>query len=193
MGRTKNQIQKPATVHRLKSGKWAVFVTLAQPREFEGKMRSGRQKFERQTETLANDLSAEINAQLCGKKLARQLSEREQDIAKKVFWEVLEPHHPEWLNQLVDVIRHAEKTGYRPPDDAVPTIAQAARVFYNEHMRNLEKRDADQLSQHYRLSLAKIRPSQSVGDDRPTAPPVSLRDRTAEVHAIIRQAPSFSV
>ena len=79
MGRTKNQIQKPATVHQLKSGKWAVFVTLVAPRELEGKMRSGRPKFERQTEALANDLCAEINAQLCGKKLARQLSEREQE------------------------------------------------------------------------------------------------------------------
>ena len=42
MGRTKNQVQKPATVHQLKSGKWAVFVALVQPRELEGKLRSGR-------------------------------------------------------------------------------------------------------------------------------------------------------
>ena len=73
MGRTKNQKQKLATVHLLKNGKWAVFVTLVAPRELEGKMRSGRQKFERQTEALANGLCAEINAILFDKKLARQL------------------------------------------------------------------------------------------------------------------------
>lgn len=139
MGRTKNQIQKPATVHQLSTGKWAVFVTLVQPRELEGKMRSGRRKFERQTQALANDLCAEINAQLCGKELARQLSEHEQEIAKKVFWQILEPRHPDWVDHLTDIIRYAEKTGYRPPDDTVPTIAEVVRIFYREHMRTLEK------------------------------------------------------
>ncbi|MCU0857916.1 MAG: hypothetical protein MUC65_05885 [Pontiellaceae bacterium] len=114
MGRTKNQIQKPATVHQLDTGKWAVFVTLVQPRELEGKMRSGRRKFERQTQALANDLCAEINAQLYGKELARQLSPGEQEIAKKVFWEILEPNHPDWLSRLPDILKYAEKTGYRP-------------------------------------------------------------------------------
>ena len=139
MGRTKNQIQKLAKVHQLKSGRWGVFVTLVAPRELEGKMRSGRQKFERQTEALANDLSTEINAHLFGKKLARQLSDREQEIARKVFWEILEPRHPEWVDHLTDIISHAEKSGFRPPNNNVPTIAEAARIFYREHMRNLEK------------------------------------------------------
>ena len=139
MGRTKNQIQKPAKVHQLESGKWAVFVMLVAPQMLEGKIRSGRKKFERQTEALANNLCVEINAQLFGKQLARQLSTREEEMAKKVLWEVLEPRHPDWVNHLVDIICHAEKTGYRPPDDSVPTIAQAARIFYQEHMLNLER------------------------------------------------------
>ncbi len=154
MGRTKNQIQKPATVHQLSSGKWAVFVTLVQPRELEGKMRSGRRKFERQTQALANDLCAEINAQLCGKELARQLSDREQEIAKKVFWEILEPHHPDWVNHLVHIICHAEKTGYRPPDDTVPTVAEAAKIFYREHMRFLEK----ETQKNYRYVISYLLP-----------------------------------
>lgn len=154
MGRTKNQIQKPATVHQLDTGKWAVFVTLVQPRELEGKMRSGRKKFERQTQALANDLCAEINAQLCGKELARQLSDREQAIAKKVFWEVLEPRHPEWVEHLPDIVGHAEKTGFRPPDDTVPTITEATRIFYREYMRNLEKES--QLN--YRYVIAYLLP-----------------------------------
>ena len=154
MGRTKDQIQKPATVHQLDTGKWAVFVTLVQPRELEGKMRSGRKKFERQTQALANDLCAEINAQLCGKELARQLSQREQDIAKKVFWEILEPRHPDWVDHLADIINHAEMTGYRLPDATVPTIAQAARVFYQEHMRNLEKETLI----NYRYMMAYLLP-----------------------------------
>jgi hypothetical protein len=154
MGRTRNQIQKLAKVHQLKSGRWGVFVTLVAPRELEGKMRSGRQKFERQTEALANDLCAEINAHLFGKKLARQLSDREQEIAKKVFWEILEPNHPDWVNHLGDVICHAEKTGYRPPDDSIPTIVEAARIMYREHIRHLEKE-----SQHnYRRVLAYLLP-----------------------------------
>jgi hypothetical protein len=139
MGRTKNQKQKLATVHLLKNGKWAVFVTLVAPRELEGKMRSGRQKFERQTEALANGLCAEINAILFDKKLARQLSDREQEIAKKLFWEILEPGHPEWMDHLVDIIHHAEKTGYRPSDGTVPTVTQAAQIFYKERMVNLER------------------------------------------------------
>ncbi|MCU0785552.1 MAG: hypothetical protein MUF81_16180 [Verrucomicrobia bacterium] len=154
MGRTKNQIQKPATVHQLNSGKWAVFVTLVASRELEGKMRSGRQKFERQTEALANDLCAEINARLCGKQLARQLSEREVEVAKKFFWEVLEPRHLDWMDHLADIIQYAEKTGYRPPDEAVPTVAEAARIFYNEHMRNLEK----ETQLNYRNMLSYILP-----------------------------------
>lgn len=155
MGRTRNQIQQPATVHELKSGKWAVFVTLVQPVEVEGKVRSGRQKFERQTQSLANDLCAEINAQLCGKELARQLSPREEDIAKKVFWEILEPRHPEWIDHLTDIISHAEKTGFRPPNNTVPTIAEAARIFYREHMRkNLEK----ETLRSYRKAVAFLLP-----------------------------------
>lgn len=154
MGRTKNEIQKPATVHLLQSGKWAVFVTLVTPRMLEGKMRSGRKKFERQTQALANGFCAEINALLFGKELARQLSQREQQIARKVFWEVLEPHHPEWLDHLVDIVRHAEKTGFRPPDDTVPTIAQAARIFYQEHMRSLEK----ETQKNYRYAIAYLLP-----------------------------------
>jgi hypothetical protein len=139
MGRTKNQIQQPATVHQLKSGKWAVFVTLVQPHELEGRIRGGRQKFERQTQALANALCAEINAHLCGKELARQLSPREQEIAKKVFWEILEPRHPEWVDYLADIVHYAEKSGYRPPSDDVPTLTEAARIFYNEHVLKLER------------------------------------------------------
>jgi hypothetical protein len=154
MGRTKNQIQKPATVHQLKSGKWAVFVTLVEPRELEGKMRSGRQKFERQTQALANDLCAEVNAQLCGKELARQLSDREQEMSKKVFWEILEPNHPDWVDHLVDIVRHAEKTGFRPADDTVPTIAEAAKIYYREHMVNLEK----ETRSNYRNVIAFLLP-----------------------------------
>jgi len=154
MGRTKNQIQKLAKVHQLKSGRWGVFVTLVAPRELEGKVRSGRQKFERQTEALANDLSTEINAHLFGKKLARQLSDREQEIARKVFWEILEPRHPEWVDHLTDIISHAEKSGFRPPNNNVPTIAEAARIFYREHMRNLEK----ETLRSYRKAIAFLLP-----------------------------------
>ena len=155
MGRTKNEIQEQATVHLLKSGKWAVLVTLVTPRMLAGKMRSGRKKFERQTQALANDFCAEINAELFGKELARQLSKREVDIAKKVFWELLEPHHPDWVNHLVNIILHAEKTGFRPPDDTVPTIAEAARIFYMEHMLKLEKETRN----NYRNVIAFLLPT----------------------------------
>lgn len=101
MGRTKNQIQKPATVHLLNNGRWAVFVTLVSPQELEGKVRSGRQKFERQTEALANNLCVEINAHLCGKKLARQLSDREQTIAKKLFWDIISSDGFEYIHSSV--------------------------------------------------------------------------------------------
>ena len=57
-------------------------------------------KIQRQTQALANDFCAEINAELFGKELARQLSKREVEIAKKVFWELLEPHHPDWVRSL---------------------------------------------------------------------------------------------
>lgn len=94
--------QQLATVHYFKKkGVWGVLVNLVAPRELEGKMRSGRQKFERQTQALANDLCVEINNKLFGKELARQLSKREEDIAKELFWKLLEPKHPEWIDLWV--------------------------------------------------------------------------------------------
>lgn len=154
MGRTKNQVQKPAKVHQLKGGQWAALVTLVQPRWLEGKMRSGRHKFERQTEPLANALCAEINALLFDKELARQLSKHEVEIAKKVFWEILEPRHPEWLDHLTDIISHAEKTGFRPPKNDFPTISEAARIFYREYVSGLEKESR----LNYRYMIAYLLP-----------------------------------
>ena len=94
-GRGKNMEQKQATVHLLSSGKWAVLVDLVKPWKLEGKMRSGRQKFERQTQSAANDLCLDINNKLFGKEIARQLTPREVAVAKKLFWELLEPKHPD--------------------------------------------------------------------------------------------------
>jgi hypothetical protein len=138
-GRMKNQIQKPATVHRLKqSGKWAVLVTLVEPRELEGKMRSGRQKFERQTQALANDLCVEINNCLFGKELARQLSPREVDAAKKLFWELLEPKHPDWIENLDKLVGFCERAQFRIEHKRIPTVAEAARIYWFEHVAGLE-------------------------------------------------------
>ena len=139
-GRMKNQIQKPATVHRLKqSGKWAVLVTLVEPRELEGKMRSGRQKFERQTQALANDLCVEINNCLFGKELARQLSPREVDAAKKLFWELLEPKHPDWIENLDKLVGFCERAQFRLDQQRIPTVAEAARIYWFEHVAGLER------------------------------------------------------
>lgn len=136
----KNQIQKPATVHRLKqSGKWAVLVTLVEPRELEGRMRSGRQKFERQTQSLANDLCVEINNCLFGKELARQLSPREVDVAKKLFWESLEPKHPEWIEHLPKLVAFCENAGFRVEQQNIPTVHEAAKLYFREHVFNLER------------------------------------------------------
>jgi len=138
-GRGKNQIQKGATVHRLKkSGKWAVFVTLVKPRMLEGKMRSGRQKFERQTQELAIDLCAEINNQLLNKELARELTQHEVELAKKLFWEILEPKHPDWIEHLDSLVDHAESTDFRIEDKNVPTVEEAVKIFWKEHVSGLE-------------------------------------------------------
>ena len=88
-----------------------MLVTLVEPRELEGKMRSGRQKFERQTQSLANDLGVEINNCLFGKELARQLSPHEIELAKKLFWELLEPKHPDWIENLDELVGSASAPG----------------------------------------------------------------------------------
>ena len=135
----KNQIQKPATVHRLKqSGKWAVLVTLVEPRELEGRMRSGRQKFERQTQALANDLCVEINNCLFGKELARQLNPHEIELAKKLFWELLEPKHRDWIENLDKLVGFCEHAEFRLERQKIPTVADAARIYLREHVMNLE-------------------------------------------------------
>jgi len=139
-GRTKNQIQKSATVHHLKkSGKWAVLVTLVEPRELEGKMRSGRQKFERQTQSLANDLGVEINNCLFGKELARQLSPHEIELAKKLFWELLEPKHPDWIENLDELVGFCERARFRIARQRIPTVAEAVKIYWREHVIGLEK------------------------------------------------------
>jgi len=138
-GRMKNQIQKPATVHRLKqSGKWAVLVTLVEPRELEGRMRSGRQKFERQTQALANDLCVEINNCLFGKELARQLNPHEIELAKKLFWELLEPKHPDWIENLDKLVGFCENAQFRLDRQRIPTVAEAAKIYWFEHVAGLE-------------------------------------------------------
>ena len=139
-GRAKNQIQKSATVHHLKkSGKWAVLVTLVEPRELEGKMRSGRQKFERQTQSLANDLGVEINNCLFGKELARQLSPHEIELAKKLFWELLEPKHPDWIENLDELVGFCERARFRIARQRIPTVAEAVKIYWREHVIGLEK------------------------------------------------------
>jgi hypothetical protein len=138
-GRGKNMIQQPAKVRPLGNGKFGVFVDLVEPREFEGKMRSGRQKFERQTQDLANSLCVDINAKLFGKELARQLTKREEDIAKKLFWEILETKHPLWIDHLEDLVEHAEETGFCVDEERkLPNVLEAAKLFWVEHVRRLE-------------------------------------------------------
>ena len=112
-GRGKNMEQKPVTVHLLSSGKWAVLVDVVKPWKLEGKMRSGRQKFERQTQSAANDLCLDINNKLFGKEIARQLTLREVGVPKKLYWELLEPKHPDWLDHPDKIVQHCEKTGFR--------------------------------------------------------------------------------
>lgn len=138
-GRSKNMVQQPAYVSKLKGGNYGVFVDLVEPRELLGKMRSGRKKFERQTEESANELCAEINAILFGKELARQLTKEEIAKAKKLFWEVLEPTHPDWLDHLKDLVAHCEKTGFRVNQKAsCPTVAEAVKLFWEEHVKGHE-------------------------------------------------------
>ncbi|MGD0816736.1 MAG: hypothetical protein ABSA83_24360 [Verrucomicrobiota bacterium] len=138
-GRGTNQIQKPATVHHFKkNGVWGVLANLVAPRVLEGKMRSGRQKFERQTQDLANDLCLEINNKLFGKELARQLTKREIDIAKKLFWELLEPKHPDWIDHTDKMVDHCEKTCFRVVHADIPSIIEAAKIFWSSHMVKLE-------------------------------------------------------
>ena len=137
-GRGKNMEQKQATVHQLNSGKWAVLVDLVEPRIIEGKMRSGRKKFERQTQSAANDLCLEINNTLFGKEIARQLTPREVAAAKKLFWELLEPKHPDWLDHPDKIVQHCEKTGFRVESEDVPVILDAARLFWKVHVSRLE-------------------------------------------------------
>jgi hypothetical protein len=132
-------VQKPATVHYFKkSNVWAVLVNLVTPRQLEGKMRSGRQKFERQTQEVANDLCVEVNAQIFGKELARQLTKRETDIAKKVFWELLEPKHPDWINHVDKMVEHCEKTSFRVHQADIPNVIGAAKIFWAMHVLGLE-------------------------------------------------------
>lgn len=139
-GRSKCLTQKPATTHKLKDGKWAVFVNLVEPRELEGKVRNGRQKFERQTEALANDLCVEINSQLFNRELARQLSLEETALAKKLFWEILEPRHPDWIPHLDQAMDFCEKAGFQIASQNIPTVAEAARLYWREHVvLNLKK------------------------------------------------------
>ena len=138
-GRGKIMEQQQATVHAINDGKWVVLVTLVEPREFAGKMRSGRQKFERQTQKAAIDLCADINNVLLGKQLARQMTPEETNLAKELFWELLEPEHPEWIQHLEEMVHHCEETGFRvDANDSVPTILFAAKLFWEEHVRGLE-------------------------------------------------------
>lgn len=139
-GRGKNLVQKPATVTKSgKTGKYLVLVTLVEPREIEGKTRSGRQKFERQTQAEANDLCVEINAKLFGKELARQLNKHEIEIAKRLLWELLEPEHSDWIEHLDLLVAHCEATGFRVgTEDNTPDILEAAKIYWEEHVRGLE-------------------------------------------------------
>jgi hypothetical protein len=138
-GRGRNAVQKPATVHYFKkSNVWGVLVNLVAPRELEGKMRSGRQKFERQTQDLANDLCLEINNKLFGKELARQLSKREETTAKKLFWELLEPKHPDWIDHTDRMVEHCEKTCFRVAHTDIPNTFEAAKIYWAEHVRGHE-------------------------------------------------------
>lgn len=155
-GRGKNMVQKPATVHQLKTGKWGIFVTLVEPRELEGKMRSDRQKFERQTESEANDLCIDINAKLFNKELARQLTAAEIAIAKKLLWELLEPKHPDWIDHTSKIVEHCEKTGFRVDQDKnTSNIMEAAKLFWEEHVRGLEPESR----MNYRNALAYLLPA----------------------------------
>ena len=138
-GRGKNLLQKPATVNYSEAtGKYLLLVTLVEPRELEGQMRSGRQKFERQTEGEANELCAEINAKLFGKELARQLTKPEIEITKKFFWESLEPNHPDWIDHLDKLVDHCEKTDFRVHSEELPPIKEAMRIFWRERVLSLE-------------------------------------------------------
>jgi len=151
-GRSKCLTQKPATTHKLKDGKWAVLVNLVEPRELEGKVRSGRQKFERQTEALANDLCVEINSQLFGRELSRQLSPREISLAKKLFWEILEPRHPDWIPHLAQAVDFCEKAGFQIASQDIPTVAAAARLYWREHVALNLKKDSHK-DYYFSLSL----------------------------------------
>jgi len=155
-GRGKNEVQKPATVHHFKKiGKWGVLVNLVAPRELEGKMRSGRRKFERQTQTLANNLCIEINNKLFDKELARQLSKREETLAKKMFWELLEPLHPDWIDHPVKMVQHCQKTGFRVEHADIPNIIEATKIFWAEHVRGLEPESR----MNYRNTLSYLLPA----------------------------------
>jgi len=148
--------QQLATVHYFKKkGVWGVLVNLVEPRELEGKMRSGRQKFERQTQALANDLCVEINNKLFNKELARQLSKREEDIAKELFWKLLEPKHPEWIDHPGKMVHHCEKTRFRVEQADIPNIIEAAKIFWAEHVRGLEPESR----MNYRNTLAYLLPA----------------------------------
>jgi hypothetical protein len=151
-GRGRNEVQKPATVHYFKkSNVWAVLVNLVTPRELEGKMRSGRQKFERQTQEVANDLCVEVNAQLFGKELARQLTKRETDIAKKLFWELLEPKHPDWIDHTDKMVEHCEKTCFGAVRADIPNIIEAAKIFWSSHVVKLEPESRS--NYHYTIAF----------------------------------------
>ena len=101
-------------------------------------MRSGRGNSNEQTQTLANALCVEINNKLFDKELARQLSKREKALAKNMFWELLEPLHPDWIDHPVKMVQHCEKTGFRVEQADIPNIIEAAKIFWAEHVRGLE-------------------------------------------------------
>lgn len=129
--------QAMAKVYRLKTGNFAVFVTLKAPIALKGCETIGRKKFEFSTKEAADSLAVDINTLLLGKQPARSLTPQQLRWAEKLFWHDL-TNHPEWAACLHEMVAHCEATDFRPADKHDRTVAQAAHIFFQEKVAFLE-------------------------------------------------------
>src|SRR5581483_10410931 len=90
------------------------------------------------TRALADAKCAEIDAELFELELARQLSQEEITRAKELFWTLLEPKHPDWVEHLPELVLHAEVTDFRVHTEELPTVDAAARLYYEEKVQRME-------------------------------------------------------
>jgi len=177
MGRRKNEFKnlQPSTRSRAVNGRFS--SRWLHPRELEGKMRSGRQKFERQTEALANDLCAEINAQTVWQKSWRASSPvRESGNCQKSsfgkFWNLAIPigEFTWWISFIT-----RKKPAFVLRMTTFPQSKRPPEPSFGKHMQNLEnKKHGGNYRLRNCLSLAEIRTSQNIRDDGSAHPKMGL-------------------